>query len=124
MASLKRMVAKHSDQNAFQSTARPSSAKRLRRCSACRSSASSTHCRHRPMVRRLGILSRAALRTDSPALNPAKTACWHLHQYWRRGAKHAGRREHVPRHAGQKNRRMINRPSAKASPSPRGALRS
>jgi hypothetical protein len=75
-------------------------------------------------VRRLGIISRATLRTDSPALNFSNTASWLFHQYWRHGDKHDGRREQVTRHAGQKNRRIINRPTAKDSPSPRGALRS
>jgi hypothetical protein len=76
------------------------------------------------MVRRLGRISRATLRTDSPALNLSNTACWLFHQYWRLGDKQDGRREQVRRHPEQKNRRMINKPNAKASPSPRGGLRS
>jgi len=102
---------------------RPSPGKRLRRCRLCSSNAPSSQCLHRPMVRRLGISFRATLCTDSPALNPSNTACWLFHQYWRRGDKQAGRREHVPRHPRQKNRWMINRPNTKASPSPRGVLR-
>jgi hypothetical protein len=76
------------------------------------------------MVRRLGVIRRATARIDSPTLNPSNTACWRFHQYWRRGDKQAGSREQVRRHPEQKNRRMINKPNAKASPSPRGAFRS
>jgi len=124
MVSLKLMVCKHSDQNACHPCARPNSAKRLRRCRLCRSNSPAIQFRHRPMVRRLGGISRVTLRTDPPTLNRSNTACWLFHQYWRHGDKHEGRREHVPRHAGQINRRIINRPTAKDNPSPRGALRS
>ena len=124
VAALKLMVWKQSDQNACQPCARPSCAKRLRRCRPWRSNPPSSQCRHRPMVRRLGVVLRVTSRTDSLTLNRSKTACWLFHQYWRLGDKHAGNREQVRRQFGQKKRRMSNTPSNNASPSPRGALRS